>query len=121
MYVHAFSMYGNRFSRKDSEQWVFLLCTRAGGLGINLTAADTVIIFDSDWNPQNDLQVAIFSCSLPFHVCVGVVVLCSVLQALFYSSLFLFFCSLFFSAAVVSSILLCFPFDSPSYFILLPA
>jgi chromodomain-helicase-DNA-binding protein 7 len=33
-----------------------LLCTKAGGVGINLTAADTVIIYDSDWNPQNDLQ-----------------------------------------------------------------
>jgi chromodomain-helicase-DNA-binding protein 7 len=46
----------DRYSKKDSEKFVFLLCTRAGGLGINLTAADTVIIYDSDWNPQNDLQ-----------------------------------------------------------------
>ena len=37
-------------------RFVFLLGTRAGGVGINLTAADTVVIFDSDWNPQNDLQ-----------------------------------------------------------------
>ena len=50
----------DRFSKKDSEKFVFLLCTRAGGLGINLTAADTVIIYDSDWNPQNDLQVMKF-------------------------------------------------------------
>ncbi|KAI8828551.1 SNF2 family N-terminal domain-containing protein [Chytriomyces cf. hyalinus JEL632] len=46
----------DRFSAPGCETFVFLLCTRAGGVGINLTAADTVIIFDSDWNPQNDLQ-----------------------------------------------------------------
>eukprot|EP00736_Rhodelphis_marinus_P006316 Rmarinus@m.22515 len=46
----------DRYSRPDSDRFVFLLCTKAGGLGINLTAADTCVIFDSDWNPQNDIQ-----------------------------------------------------------------
>ena len=40
----------------EEDAFVFLLSTRAGGVGINLTAADTCIIFDSDWNPQNDVQ-----------------------------------------------------------------
>jgi hypothetical protein len=51
----------DRFCKPDSDRFVFLLCTKAGGLGINLTAADTVIIYDSDWNPQNDLQVTLNS------------------------------------------------------------
>jgi SNF2 family DNA or RNA helicase len=46
----------DRFKRESLKRFVMLLSTRAGGLGLNLTAADTVIIFDSDWNPQNDLQ-----------------------------------------------------------------
>lgn len=45
-----------KFNSKDSDYFLFLLSTRAGGLGLNLQAADTVIIFDSDWNPHQDLQ-----------------------------------------------------------------
>jgi hypothetical protein len=41
---------------KDDDAFVFLLSTRAGGVGLNLTNADTVILYDSDWNPQADLQ-----------------------------------------------------------------
>ena len=44
------------FNAPDSEYFCFLLSTRAGGLGLNLQAADTVIIYDSDWNPHQDLQ-----------------------------------------------------------------
>jgi len=44
------------YNKPGSEKFIFLLTTRAGGLGINLTTADIVVLFDSDWNPQADLQ-----------------------------------------------------------------
>lgn len=46
----------DEYNKPDSEKFIFLLTTRAGGLGINLTTADIVILYDSDWNPQADLQ-----------------------------------------------------------------
>ncbi|OLL24079.1 ISWI chromatin-remodeling complex ATPase ISW2 [Neolecta irregularis DAH-3] len=44
------------YNKEGSEKFIFLLTTRAGGLGINLTTADIVVLYDSDWNPQADLQ-----------------------------------------------------------------
>lgn len=46
----------DEYNKPDSDKFVFLLTTRAGGLGINLTSADIVVLYDSDWNPQADLQ-----------------------------------------------------------------
>ena len=48
-----------KFNAPDSPHFVFLLSTRAGGLGLNLATADTVVIFDSDWNPMMDAQVQV--------------------------------------------------------------
>ncbi|GKY92507.1 hypothetical protein MPSEU_000221000 [Mayamaea pseudoterrestris] len=46
----------DNFNAPNSEKFVFILSTRAGGLGINLQTADVCILYDSDWNPQQDLQ-----------------------------------------------------------------
>jgi len=57
--LYIFQIAIDAFNAPNSEKFVFMLSTRAGGLGINLATADVVIIFDSDWNPQADLQAMV--------------------------------------------------------------
>ena len=52
----------------DTSIPVFLLSTKAGGLGINLTAADTVVLHDLDFNPENDKQAEVGIYSYPFYI-----------------------------------------------------
>ena len=54
--IDRYTNSGTDGERKEDQVFCMLLSTRAGGVIINLTVADTVIIFDSDWNPQNDIQ-----------------------------------------------------------------
>jgi SWI/SNF-related matrix-associated actin-dependent regulator of chromatin subfamily A member 5 len=48
--------YIEEFTKPNSEKFIFLISTRAGGLGLNLMTANIVVLYDSDWNPQIDLQ-----------------------------------------------------------------
>ena len=58
-----------------STKFIFMLSTRAGGLGINLATADIVILYDSDWNPQVDLQAQVNNVIL--HVYKSIVCMCA--------------------------------------------
>ena len=71
------------FNKEGSDFFIFALSTRAGGLGLNLQTADTVIMFDSDWNPQMDQQVCIKApyvlatgCLLPLCMAIRLFMIC---------------------------------------------
>lgn len=60
----------NAYNEPNSSKFIFMLSTRAGGLGINLATADVVILFDSDWNPQVDLQAMVSAAQrVKHHFC----------------------------------------------------
>ena len=64
---HSVQQFIDEYNKPESEKFLFMLSTRAGGLGINLATADVVILYDSDWNPQVDLQAQVHKsveCSL---------------------------------------------------------
>lgn len=69
------------FNKPDSPYFIFALSTRAGGLGLNLQTADTVIMFDSDWNPQMDQQVPHIY-AIPHHTISHYVTVCVTSQSL---------------------------------------
>lgn len=52
--------YMDQFNAPNSDYHIFLLTTRAGGVGINLASADTIILHDPDFNPHQDQQVRIW-------------------------------------------------------------
>ena len=59
LFLSPVQQFIDSFNHPDSDKYLFMLSTRAGGLGINLASADVVILFDSDWNPQVDLQAQV--------------------------------------------------------------
>ena len=73
---YCFQISINAYNEPNSSKFIFMLSTRAGGLGINLATADVVILYDSDWNPQVDLQAMVSithsgvrSCRISLLVC----------------------------------------------------
>ncbi|XP_010325463.3 probable helicase CHR10 isoform X3 [Solanum lycopersicum] len=54
--IRSFSHNRSKFEAEQNAAFVFLISTRAGGVGLNLVAADTVIFYEQDWNPQVDKQ-----------------------------------------------------------------